>query len=235
MSEKTIVDYLTEELRYNSKTDKYREFCCRALQICPGGYGEGDQLLGCPMPVIRKIAREHQAAITNGNIQQLLQSDWHEIRTLALVIMLLKFRRQKKLRADMTQMYLDNISHINNWDLVDISAPHLIGEYFTPTDAIFHQLSNSSNIWANRIAIIATHTFLRQDNFATTLELCQKFMQHPHHLIHKACGWMLREIGKRNLSTLINFLEKHQQHMPKIMLSYAREKLVHTPKTNSYA
>jgi 3-methyladenine DNA glycosylase AlkD len=134
-------------------------------------------------------------------------------------------RQEENLQKDIVQMYLDNTKFINNWGLVDISAHHIVGKYFHSDDKIFETLSDSNDLWENRIAIVATQTFIKQSNFELTLRLCKKFLKHTHHLIHKACGWMLREVGKKDESVLVDFLQKHHKNMPRIMLSYAKERL----------
>jgi 3-methyladenine DNA glycosylase AlkD len=135
-----------------------------------------------------------------------------------------KFKNEKE---NVARTYLDNIRFINNWDLVDMSAHYIIGEHFQSDDPIFEKLSLSENLWENRIAVVATYAFIKRNDFDLTLQLCAKFITHEHHLIHKACGWMLREVGKRDETVLINFLRERRKNMPRIMLSYARERIRH--------
>jgi 3-methyladenine DNA glycosylase AlkD len=196
------------------------------------GYGRGDIVLGGRSPDLRKLSKKYCSLISSNDLLTLLQSKYHEARILALMIMVLKFQKgDENMRKNIVQMYLGNTNFINNWDLVDISSYHIIGAYFKPTDIIFEQLSNSENLWENRIAIVATYAFIKQNYFDLTLRLCEKFIKHDHHLIHKACGWMLREIGKRDENILINFLRRRYSTMPRIMLSYAKEKIKNTSLT----
>jgi 3-methyladenine DNA glycosylase AlkD len=145
---------------------------------------------------------------------------------LALMIMVLRFQNgDAETKKRIVDIYLDNIRYVNNWSLVDVSSYHIIGEYFSSRDSIFEELSCSDNLWENRIAIVATFAFIKRNDFSLTIKLCEKFMNHKHHLIHKACGWMLREVGKRNETTLVNFLRQNREEMPRIMFSYAKERL----------
>ncbi|MDR2646286.1 MAG: DNA alkylation repair protein [Holosporaceae bacterium] len=220
-----IIDKIIAEIRNNASED-YAIFH-RKLIRAENGYGKGDIVIGCRVPLLRKISQKYCDDVSTDDLLKLLRSEYHEARALALIIMLCRFRQGKDdaSRHKIVDMYLSNTKFINNWDLVDISCSYIIGVYFPSNDPIFEKLSESSNLWENRIAMVSTHNFIRQNDFVLTLRLCEKFMKHQHHLIHKACGWMLREIGKRNEKTLIAFLSKHHKRMPRIMLSYANERL----------
>ncbi|MDR2158018.1 MAG: DNA alkylation repair protein [Holosporaceae bacterium] len=216
------VTQIIDEIK-NISSEKYAAFVRKMIQS-ETGYGKGDVVLGCKTPDLRKIAKKYQDAISMDDLLKLLQSQYHEVRILSLIIMRHKFQNEN-LQKNIVKMYLDNAGFINNWDLVDISARHIVGSYFSHDDDIFEQLSNSPDLWENRIAVVATHAFIGQNYFDLTLRLCKKFMTHKHHLIHKACGWMLREIGKKNENVLADFLRENHSHMPRIMLSYAKERL----------
>lgn len=191
-----------------------------ALQIKSGGYGEGDVICGTHYPELRKIAKAY-ASIPYKECEKLLRNELHEARFVALIILNHKFF------SDMTRvksLYLDNVRYVNNWDLVDCSAPHIIGKHacITGDNSSIYLLSNSDNLWKNRISIVATLSLIKARNFMPTIELCEKFIKHEHHLIHKACGWMLREISKHDPDIVINFIKEHQ-NISSIMKNYALE------------
>jgi 3-methyladenine DNA glycosylase AlkD len=154
----------------------------------------------------------------------LLQEDLHEARFVALVILIKKF---KKMPKEVLEVYVGNTRHINNWDLVDISAPHIVGNFCLQNEDIttILELANSGDLWENRMAIVSSWAFVRVGRLDLTLDLCRHFIGHEHHLIHRAMGWMLREVGKKNKSALIKFLKKYEEVLPRITLSYAKEKL----------
>ncbi|MDR1361638.1 MAG: DNA alkylation repair protein [Holosporaceae bacterium] len=210
-----------------SSSEEYADFCRKMIR--PQDAQEIDSvIIGCRITVLRKMARRFWRELAEESLLALLQSVYNEARTLALIIMVMRFQNRDtstETKKHLVDMYLDNLRHLNNWGLVDISAYHIIGEYFSPADPIFKKLANSNNLWENRIAIVATFAFIKRGEFAATLALSEKFMEHKHHLIHKACGWMLREVGKRNETVLVNFLRQNREKMPRIMLSYAKEKL----------
>lgn len=192
-----------------------------------GQYGEGDIFLGLTVPQNREIAKKYYNASLE-TILELLQSPYHEFRASALFALVLQFKKNKdkSTRHEIVDFYLSQTRYINNWDLVDLSCEYILGEYLLnhPHDILF-TLSDSSNMWEQRIAIVSTLTFIRNNQFKTTLILAEKYLSHTHDLIHKATGWMLREVGKRDIETLKNFLNTHVQNMPRTTLRYAIEKL----------
>lgn len=192
-----------------------------------GQYGEGDIFLGLTTPQNREIAKKYYNASLE-TILELLQSPYHEFRASALFALVLRFKKNKdkSTRNEIVDFYLSQTQYINNWDLVDLSSEYILGEYLLnqPHDILF-TLSDSSNMWEQRIAIVSTLTFIRNNQFETTLTLAEKYLSHKHDLIHKATGWMLREVGKRDIETLKNFLNVHAQNMPRTTLRYAIEKL----------
>jgi 3-methyladenine DNA glycosylase AlkD len=208
-----------------SSSEEYSIFCAKMLAV-NDGYGKGDIVIGCRVPDLRKIAKRHSMTVAMKDVIKLLHSEIHEIRLVALMIMVSKFENSDvNLRKKIVNLYLANTKYINNWDLVDLSCYKIVGAYFEESDEIFWKLANSLLLWDNRIAIVSTYFFIKKDSFNLTLKLAERFLNHEHHLIHKACGWMLREVGKRNETVLVAFLRKHRANMPKIMLSYAKERL----------
>lgn len=200
----------------------------RFFKTGPGEYGEGDQFLGISVPQVRSWVPRTDALDEPG-VLSLLHSAWHEERLLALFILIRRFKQMKRNEAGqkhLVDLYLSNTRWINNWDLVDTSAPHILGTWLLQRDrSVLKRLAASSNLWEQRIAVLTTQAFIRENDFADTLRLCKLFLPHPHDLMHKACGWMLREIGKRELSLLRQFLDAHAPRMPRTMLRYAIEKL----------
>lgn len=191
-----------------------------------GEYGEGDLFLGLKVPQIRTIAKKYTKTAQAENLAEMLQSPYHEVRLAALVIMLEKFAKgSREIREQMHQIYMDNLHGINNWDLVDISAGTLVGEFAFPDTSILWKLARSQNLWQERISVIAISYFIKQGICLPTAELAEFFLDHPHDLMHKACGWMLREAGKSDIASLRAFLNKYSGQMPRTMLRYALEKM----------
>lgn len=200
----------------------------RFFKTAPGEYGEGDQFLGLTVPQVRAMLPQTDE-LTEAEVLELLRSKWHEERLLALLILVRRFDKAKKdeaARAQIVKLYLANTAWINNWDLVDTSAPQILGAWLLTRDrAVLGRLAKSESLWEQRIAVVATLAFIRAGDFADTLRLCGQFLTHKHDLLHKACGWMLREAGKRNVEVLREFLRLHASRMPRTMLRYAIEKL----------
>lgn len=200
----------------------------------PGQYGEGDVFLGVKVPETRQLLR-HSDELTESDIHNLLKSKFHEERLLALLILVRRFQRTKEaiIRKGIFDFYLDHSQHINNWDLVDLSAPNIVGAWLLEQPrGLLYKLVQSRNLWQRRTAVVATHAFIRQGQFDDTLKLCQQLLEDKHDLMHKACGWMLREVGKRNQTTLLQFLDQHVPRMPRTMLRYAIERL--SPTTRAH-
>jgi len=191
----------------------------------PGEYGEGDIFLGVKVGGSREVAKKYQNLLLN-DVKKLLHSKIHEERTVALLILIHKFKagneREKKKIFD---FYLKNTKYINNWDLVDVSAHRIVGEYLNgkPKKILF-KLAKSKNLWERRIAIIATFHFIKYNQFSETLKISQMLLKNEHDLIHKAVGWALREVGKRDLKEEEKFLKKYYKKMPRTMLRYAIER-----------
>lgn len=176
-------------------------------------------LLGIRVPILRKLAKKY-VKIDLIQLELLLQNEIHEARALAIFIMLLKVKKEPDL---ICKMYLDNLDYINNWDLIDYSAPHIVAPNIE--ENVLRKLAESDYLWANRVAMVSTIYYIKRKNFNLALEFAKKFIKHEHHLMHKASGWMLREIGKQDENILRNFLEKYSSTMPAIMRNYAKERL----------
>lgn len=196
----------------------------RFFKTGPGDYGEGDKFLGLTVPLIRSLVREADA-LSEDAVLSLLHSEWHDERLLALLMMVRRFERDAGERERIVNLYLANTRWVNNWDLVDTSSPHILGAWLLGRDrAILQKLAASPSLWEQRIAVLATFAFIRADEFGPTLALCEPLLTHQHDLMHKACGWMLREVGKRDVSALRTFLDAHAARMPRTMLRYSIEK-----------
>ena len=197
----------------------------RFFKTGPGQYGEGDKFLGVKVPATRKVAREFKS-LPLPEVETLLHSEIHEERLLALLILVLQFDKADKMaRKQIFDLYMGNTEHINNWDLVDLSAPQIVGGYLeTRSRKPLDRLARSASLWARRISIVGTHWFIRHDDFADTLRIARILLKDEHDLIHKAVGWMLREVGKRDLAALEDFLRPHYRTMPRTMLRYAIER-----------
>lgn len=196
------------------------------FKIGPGEYGEGDRFLGVNNPGMRKIAKQFPD-LPLVELKKLLASAWHEERQTALFVLVGQYERgDEKSRRAIYKFYLAHTDRINNWDLVDLSAHKIVGEYLVRKDRdILYKLARSKNLWGRRIAIISTAAFIRRNDFSDTLKIAKILLRDEHDLIHKAVGWMLREVGKRDQAILENFLRKHYKTMPRTMLRYAIEKL----------
>jgi 3-methyladenine DNA glycosylase AlkD len=200
----------------------------------PGEYGEGDVFLGVSVPRIRILARTHRNLPLDACIS-LLCSAYHEERLLALFLLVGKYdQADVKIRAHIFRAYLQNIRHVNNWDLVDGSAPHIIGRHLQDRSRrLLYSLARSRPLWKRRIAIMATFHYVRQEDYADTLAIADLLMAAREDLIHKAVGWMLREVGNRCLKTAEAFLAPRCRTMPRTMLRYAIEKFPE-PKRQRY-
>jgi 3-methyladenine DNA glycosylase AlkD len=198
----------------------------RFFKCGSGEYGAGDRFLGIVVSEQRKIAKKYFQIIETGELEKLLKNEFHEVRLTALLMLVEKFSRgDEKIKNQIYRVYLKNTKHINNWDLVDLSAPRIIGGYLLNKDRkILYQLARSENLWERRIAVLATFMFIRECDFTDILKIAEILLNDKHDLIHKSVGWMLREVGKKNLETEEKFLQKHYKTMPRTMLRYAIEK-----------
>ncbi len=215
---------ITERLQGLADHERARK-SLKYFRAEPGGYGHGDRFLGITVPEIRKMMKEF-SGIPLATVETLLQSGFHEIRLFALLHLAARFEKcDEAAREKIYRIYLANTKYINNWDLVDTSAPPVLGGYLQGRDkGILFDLARSDSLWERRMAILATLRFIRDDEFGDTLAIASILRQDPEDLIHKAVGWMLREIGKRDRAVETAFLDRHCREMPRTMLRYAIEK-----------
>jgi 3-methyladenine DNA glycosylase AlkD len=197
----------------------------RFFKTGPGEYGEGDIFIGIRVPVLRKLVKEYKD-LPVSEIKILLRSPIHEERLLAILLFVRTFEKgNDDIKKTIYDLYLKSTEFINNWDLVDTSAEHIVGQYLMDkSKRPLYRLTKSKNLWERRIAIMATFHFVKRHEFSETLKISNMLLADRHDLIHKACGWMLREIGKRDLETEEIFLKEHYKKMPRTMLRYAIEK-----------
>ena len=226
-----------------------RQVLMRFFQTGPGQYAEGDRFLGVRVPQVRQVVRAVGTAMPLAEVEKLLRSPWHEVRLCGLLT-LVHYMQQAVVRSsrrgsaaalqaaavrreEVVQCYLRHLDAANNWDLVDLSCPKILGTYLlhpTPDGAlpsrdVLYRLAASGNLWRQRVAMVTCWMLLRPDDFTDTLSLAEQFLSHPHPLMHKAVGWMLREVGKRQIDVLRHFLTLHAAHMPRTALRYAIERM----------
>jgi len=201
------------------------EILQRFFKTGKGEYGEGDVFLGIKVPVQRSIAKKYYG-LSLLKIKELLKSKIHEHRLVGLLILDGKYKKAgAEEKENIFNFYLQNLKNVNNWDLVDLSAPNIVGNFLFKRDKkILYKLARSENLWERRIAIISTFTFIREEEFGDALAISELLLNDKHDLIHKAVGWMLREVGKKDLEILESFLKQHYKKMPRTMLRYAIEK-----------
>jgi len=197
----------------------------RFFKTGPGQYGEGDIFLGLVVGDQRKIAKQFKD-LSMRKIENLLNSKIHEKRLIGLLVLIEKYKvGDEKIKQEIFNFYLKNTRQINNWDLVDLSAPNIVGNFLLDKDRkVLYGLVKSENLWEKRIAIVSTFTFIRNGKFEDTLAIAKILLDDKHDLIHKAVGWMLREVGKGDKEVLEEFLRKHYKEMPRTMLRYSIEK-----------
>jgi len=194
-----------------------------------GQYGESDKFLGITVPQQRQISKKHYESASFEDLQKMLKSKIHEYRLTALIMLVYKYERteDEKLKKQIYNFYIKNLQYVNNWDLVDVTTPNIVGDFlFHNQDKknILYKLAKSKNLWEKRISIVATYKFIREKQFEDTLKISEILLYDEHDLIHKAVGWMLREMGKREIRPLVKFLDKYTNKMPRTMLRYAIEK-----------
>jgi 3-methyladenine DNA glycosylase AlkD len=210
------------------------KFLQRFFKTSKGEYAEGDIFLGIKVPEQRMIAKSFYKQCSSGDIQKLLNSKYHEFRLTALIIMTLQYAKAKTLaeRKSLYELYINNLKNINNWDLVDTSAPKIIAPYLYETQQLdyLNQLADSNDLWIKRIAIVSLMYLWKKDCTTFGLNLILKNLTHKHDLIHKANGWMLRELTKIDEGSMIEFLKKHYSNIPRTTLRYAIEKLEETER-----
>ncbi|MCU7614436.1 DNA alkylation repair protein [Chryseobacterium sp. GMJ5] len=205
------------------------EFFPRFFKTGKGEYGEGDQFLGVTVPEQRIVAKAYYQKISLEELSKLLASPFHECRLTALLMLVSKFEKAKDVNSkeEMIEFYLQHLQYINNWDLVDTSCYKILGRYAfeNQKDNLLRDLSASELMWHKRIAVVGTMYYVKKGSFGLTKELVTKNLKYPHDLMHKANGWLLREIGNKNEQELINYLNQYYLEMPRTALRYAIEKL----------
>jgi 3-methyladenine DNA glycosylase AlkD len=219
---------IRKELKSMADPDK-AAILQRFFKSGPGQYGEGDVFIGVIVPLSRQVAKKF-SQLPLVEVRTLLYSRVHEERLVALMILAWRYSSAssgREEKEEIVKFYLDNIKQVNNWDLVDLSAPNILGAHLVGSRdrRLLYMLAGSENVWERRIAIVATHQFIRNGDFSDTLKIAGMLLQDRHDLIHKAAGWMLREVGKRDAAAEEAFLEKHFSVMPRMMLRYAIERL----------
>ena len=224
-----MYNQILEALQFLSTPEK-RDFLPYFFKTGKGQYAEGDKFIGVVVPDSRKLVKEYWQKAELSDVQEILKSEFHEMRLVALLILVNKFEKSKDKteQKKLVDFYLKNTKYINNWDLVDLSCYKLLGRYCfeNQKDNILRELSNSDNMWEKRIAIVATmHHIKKGKSFDLTQELALNNLQHPHDLMYKANGWLLREIGNKDEEVLLDFLKIYYQNMPRTTLRYAIEKL----------
>lgn len=212
---------LRKEMRAQADAEKAKGLM-RFFKTGPGEYAEGDKFIGLMVPKSRALCRKHYKVLTLADAEEMLRSEIHEERLLALFILIEKFKRGE--RDEVYRLYCRSTKWINNWDLVDTSAPHIVGAYLQDKsrDPLYKWVK-SKLLWERRIAILSTQAFIRKGSFGDTLKLSEALLTDEHDLIHKAVGWMLREVGKKDRKAETAFLERHAKRMPRTMLRYALE------------
>lgn len=215
-----IIDYLRS--LSNPEIAKHSQ---RFFKTAEGEYGFGDKFLGIRVPVIRQAVKKYKSTPLNV-AEELLKSEYHEVRLFALLLLVFRFSKSSLDEQEkIYHLYLGNTQYINNWDLVDSSAHQIVGTYLENRDkSILYDLSKSDSLWERRIAIMSTFYFIKKNQFSDTLYISKQLLSDQEDLIHKAVGWMLREVGKRDFAEEVAFLKVHYQKMPRTMLRYAIEK-----------
>ena len=216
-----------EELRKAANPEKIKIFMS-FFKTGKGEYGEGDKFIGLSVPENRRVAKKY-FDLEISLIDEMLKSEIHEFRLSGFLALVERFKKckDKDEQKRIVDFYVTRGTLANNWDLVDLSAPYILGTHMlnNPNPALLDQLSFSDNLWLQRIAIVSTITLVRKSRFEDTLRLSERYLTHSHPLIHKATGWLLREIGKKDEQILLNFLEKFSTKMPRTALRYAIERL----------
>ncbi len=215
------------------KDDKQAKHLSQFFKTGKGQYGENDVFLGLKVGQTRAIVKEFWQKYSISETANFLKNPYHEIRLGALLMLIKKYENAEiGNKKEIYETYIKNVEYVNNWDLVDMTAPNIVGDYvfnFGSTDDLW-ELANSSNLWSQRVSIVASWYFIKRGKYNYTLDICEKFFTHDHDLIHKATGWMLREVGKKDEKTLCNFLDKNASYMPRTSLRYAIERFEETKR-----
>lgn len=223
-----LTEQIIEYLKDKSNTEK-ASFLSKFFKAFPSGYGEGDLFLGVVVPEQRKIAKQFFKEISLEELSILIQDPFHEVRLTGLMALVYRYEKTKSEteRAKLVDFYLSHLDFLNNWDLVDSSCHQILGHFFWKKDkSLFYKLADSGHLWRQRIAMISSYFWIKKGDFGDWLALAEKLKNHPHDLMHKAVGWMLREIGNRDFDVEFEFLKKHYTTLPRTALRYAIEKFL---------
>lgn len=221
-----LTEQIIESLKDKSNPEK-AAFFPKFFKAFPGGYGEGDQFLGVKVPDQRKIAKQFFKEISLNELSELIQNPFHEVRLTGLLALVYRYEKTKSEEGqkELVDFYLKHLEFINNWDLVDTTCHQILGEFhFNKGKELFYELAASENLWKQRIAMISSYYWIKRGEFSDALALAENLKNHPHDLMHKAVGWMLREIGNQDFDVEMEFLKKHYQSIPRTTLRYAIEK-----------
>lgn len=235
-----MIEQIRTELLAKGSPEK-AAFLSRFFKTGKGQYAEGDVFVGVSNPEVRAMAKKYDS-LSLANIETLLHDPIHEIRLLALVMMVNRFEKASRksqqvwtdnqfVRKEIFEMYLRNLEFINNWDLVDVSCHKIVGAYLLDKDRdMLYDMASRPHLWTQRVAMVSTFWFIRHRQVNDTYQLAERLLNHPHDLMHKAVGWMLREAGKRDEGVLEDFLQTHIRQMPRTALRYAIERFEETKR-----
>ena len=221
-----LTEQIIESLKDNANPEKV-EFFPKFFKAGPGEYAEGDLFLGVKVPDQRKIAKQFYRDISMDELSELIQNPYHEVRMTGLIALVYRYEKAKseEVRKELSDFYLHHLDWVNNWDLVDTSCPRILGHFYWKKEKdLFYHLAGSHDLWRQRVAMISSLFWIKKGEFKDALAIAEMLLNHPHDLIHKAVGWMLREIGNEDIAAELNFLKKHYQSMPRTALRYAIEK-----------
>lgn len=219
---------IKKELKKYAKPDCIEEKFAYFHKTGKGDYAEKDIFIGVTVPDIRKVANKYYKEISLKEVEELLHSNYHEERLLALVILTYKMKKaEQDEQKEIVDLYINNTQYINGWDLVDISAHYILGKYLLENNNekdVLYKFANSDDLWKQRISIVSTWIFIRNNKYEDTLKIAEILLNNKQDLIHKAVGWMLREVGNKDFNTEYDFLVKYYKQMPRTMLRYSIEK-----------
>lgn len=223
-----LIKKIETHFKQKARPDK-AAFFPKFFKAFPGGYGEGDKFYGVTMPDCHDLVKDFYPDCELSDLPDLLKHPYHEMRMVGFLLLVQFYKKfkQKELKTACIDLYLDHLDFANNWDLVDVPCTKLTGQYtfdYKRKDILIN-LSKSNHLWRERVAVVSTLYWIKKGSFDLTLQFSADFLKHPHDLMHKACGWMLREVGKKDVFILCDFLDEFYQEMPRTMLRYAIEKL----------
>lgn len=221
-----LTEQIIESLKDKANPEKV-EFFPKFFKAGPGEYAEGDLFLGVKVPDQRKIAKQFYREISLEDLSDLIQNPYHEVRLTGLIALVYRYEKAKseEERKELSDFYLHHLDWVNNWDLVDTSCPRILGHFYWKKEKeLFYHLAGSHDLWRQRVAMISSLFWIKKGEFKDALAIAEMLKDHPHDLIHKAVGWMLREIGNEDIATELNFLKKHYKTLPRTALRYAIEK-----------